>query len=137
VRRIGRVPLQGPTPQDLARIFEGAGSPEERLRRLVSELAAFYQRGGGELQKALAEAARAPGAKQMLALLDAAREQLVRAALEGLRLGDEAVRRVVAVTSFAVWQSFLNAGLSPDRAALAVADVAWCSAQTTIARALP
>ena len=54
------MPLQGPTPQDLARIFEGAGSPEERLRRLVSELAAFYQRGGAELQKALTEALLSP-----------------------------------------------------------------------------
>jgi hypothetical protein len=137
VRRIGRVPLQGPTPQDLARIFEGAGSPEERLRRLVSELAAFYQRGGAEQQKALTEAARAPGAKQMLALLDAARAELVRAALEGMRLSDEAVRRVVAITSFAVWQAFLSAGLTPERAALAVADTAWCSTRTALERALP
>lgn len=103
--------MRPPVPEGAAAVFDGARTNQDRLRRLVEELDAFYERG--ELRLALAARDRqlVPELDGFLTAVEAGIAALVRAALQDADGRDPAVPVVIALTSFAMWQQFRRSGL--------------------------
>jgi AcrR family transcriptional regulator len=102
-----------PAPEILA----DEPSPGHRLRRLVGELFAFYERARPWLEVQRAEAARVPALAASGRRHAAAREALVRQAM-GPAVADRAERAVLAFTDFAVWKTLAAESTTAEAAAL-------------------
>ncbi len=104
-----------PTPEDAARIFEGATSTESRVRRLVTELFAFYQRAEPYLEMDARER-ELPSVREWEAETRSMREQFVRIALQSLAPADETVRAAAALLDFPMYRSLRRHSVSHDSA---------------------
>jgi AcrR family transcriptional regulator len=102
-----------PTP----RLFEGVDDPRERLRLLLSELYANYQRGERQYAVGFAEQDNLPVLKRFMDEGSAYVAGLARRAIEPLNPTDEAARLAVAMCDFRAWQAFNQAGFSSEQAA--------------------
>jgi len=102
-----------PAPETLA----DEPSLSHRLRRLVGELFAFYERARPWLEVQRAEAAQVPALAASARRHAAAREALVRRAV-GPAGDDRTVRAVLAFTDFAVWKTLATESTTADAAAV-------------------
>jgi AcrR family transcriptional regulator len=107
------------------RIFEGLTGFEARVRRLVDELFAMYERGQLQIGVARCEQHDVPVLGAFVAESKAAHEALVREALRPSRPGARTVREVIALTDFYVWKACRQHGLTTRQAA----DMACCAVE--------
>lgn len=105
--------LARPTPA----IFSGLETYEERVRRLVHELFAMYERGAVMISVARCEQDEVPGLAEYVANEEALRKELVREALRPFRPRSRTVREIVALTDFYTWKAFAQQNLSTRQAA--------------------
>ena len=112
-----------PEPNATPALFQGADDASERMRRLVTEVFAMYERGAADLQTALRDADVHPMVRQAASDLDAALAALVAAALEPLD-ADDADRSVArAMIDLGTWRALRDQGLGADEAVAAVAEM--------------
>jgi AcrR family transcriptional regulator len=93
------------SPGDAQRIFGNTPSLEERLRRLVTEIFDFYERGESYLEVGPKER-QLDAVQEWEAGMRAVREGLVREALTPVASDEVAVRTVSALLDFSVFRSF-------------------------------
>jgi AcrR family transcriptional regulator len=105
--------LAPPTPA----IFGGLNTFDERMRRLVRELFAMYERGSVQIEMARCEQGEVAGLADYVANEAALREALARDALRPFRPRPRTVQEVVALTDFYVWKSFTQQDLTTRQAA--------------------
>jgi len=98
-------------------IFGGLDTFEERMRRLVEELFAMYERGSAMIEVARCEQSEVAGLADYVANEAAMREALVREALRPVKLRSRTVHEVAALTDFYVWKAFTQQNLTTRQAA--------------------
>lgn len=91
-------------------LFEGVERMEERVERLVTELCAFYERGGIALATAAREGHVVEPLGSWAREMEDTRAALVRAAVPG-KMAEAALRVATALTGYAVWRALLDAGV--------------------------
>jgi len=114
-----------PSPDDAPEIFAGAGSLEERLERLVSELFDFYERGAPYIETDFQER-RLPAVAEWEAYMRATIAGLVREALVSAGPDERAVQAVSALLDFSTFKSFLDREIQKDQAAKTMNEVLLC-----------
>jgi AcrR family transcriptional regulator len=105
--------LAPPTPD----IFSGLDTLGERMRQLVSELFAMYERGSAMIDVARCEQGEVAGLADYVAREAALREALAREALRPFKPRPRTVREVAALTDFYVWKAFAQQDI-PTRQAV-------------------
>lgn len=104
--------LSPPTPA----IFNGLTTLEERVKRLVGELFAMYERGSAQIEVARCEQGEVAGLAEYVASEAAMREALVRKALRPFKPRGRTVREATALADFYVWKAFTQQNLTTRRA---------------------
>jgi AcrR family transcriptional regulator len=117
--------MQPPVPDEAAKVFAGLTTREERLKRLVEELDAFYRRGELRLVRAGQDRDRVPGLDAFLKHVEAGVEALVREAIQGAT--KEEALRVAAIVDFRVWLSLKRLKLPRPELFRLVADLVACA----------
>src|SRR5438034_9868270 len=112
-----------PDPDAAPALFEGADDAYERMRRLVSEVFAMYERGAPEIHRMLREPDVHPMVSEVARRLEAALGALVQAALEPLDADDADARVARALIDFGTWRALRDQGLGADEAVAAVAEI--------------
>lgn len=111
--------MRPPRPDQAAAAFEGLVSLEDRLRRLVEELDAFYRRGALRLERAASDRHRIRELDGFLTAVEAGVAAWVHEAVKLEPLSASARQLVVALTDFRVWASLRRVDVSDaDRARL-------------------
>jgi AcrR family transcriptional regulator len=114
-----------PSLDDAPAIFSGAGSIEERLERLVSELFDFYERGAPYIETDFQER-RLPAVAEWEAYMRATIAGLVREALDPAGPDERAVQAMSALLDFSTYKSFLDRDIQKDQAAKTMNEVLLC-----------
>jgi AcrR family transcriptional regulator len=114
-----------PSLDDAPEIFSGAGSIEERLERLVSELFDFYERGAPYIETDFQER-RLPAVAEWEAYMRATIAGLVREALDPAGPDERAVQAMSALLDFSTYKSFLDRDIQKDQAAKTMNEVLLC-----------
>lgn len=109
-----------PTPANAAGHFEGLGSREDRIERLVTLTFDFYERAGRVVDNVRRDRERLPALMQAHAELEAGLEALVREAMRPFAPSRDQVRLVRALLDVRSWEAMRERGLS-RRAAVAAA----------------
>lgn len=104
--------LSPPTPD----IFGGVDTFEERMRRLVEELFAMYERGSAMIEVARCQQSEVAGLADYVASEAAMREELVREALRPFKPHGRTVREATALADFYVWKAFTQQNLTTRQA---------------------
>lgn len=97
--------IRPPTPEWGATLFAGTSAVADRIRRLVDELCAFYERGAAILSRVRYETIGVPALQPWLDSLDATRVALVRQALEPAKPSKRTIQLVAALTDSRIWQA--------------------------------
>jgi len=105
--------LSPPKPE----IFDGLEAHDERMKRLVHELFAMYERGAAAIEVARCEQGKVAALAAFVAGEEVLRESLAREALRPLRPQQEIIDEVVALTDFYVWKAFEQRNLKTHHAA--------------------
>jgi len=105
--------LAPPTPA----IFAGLTTLDARLRRLVRELFAMYERAALQLEAARCQQNEVPALANFVHNEAAMRESLVREALRPFQPKPRTIREAAAFTDFYVWKAFTQRELSTHQAA--------------------
>ncbi|MFL5884098.1 MAG: hypothetical protein ACJ77M_03435 [Thermoleophilaceae bacterium] len=109
--------LRLPPPERAAELFAGAGSSDERVRRLVDALFAAYEREPGALEGGRRERGQLPVLDEGMAALDTALDALVAEAIGERDRTTPAVTSVRALTDVTVWRALRDQGASPEESA--------------------
>lgn len=104
--------LAPPTPT----IFSGLSTFEERMRQLVQELFAMYERGSAQIEVARCEQGEVAGLADYVANEAASREALAREALRPFKPRRRTVHEVAALTDFYVWKALTQQNLTTRQA---------------------
>lgn len=104
--------LAPPTPA----IFDGLTTFGERMRQLVQDLFAMYERGSAMIDVARREQGEVAGLADFVANDAASREALVREALRPFRPRPRTVHEVAALTDFYVWKALTQQNLTTHQA---------------------
>ena len=99
-----------PSLEDAPEIFAGAGSLEERLGRLISELFDFYERGAAYIETDFQER-RLPAVREWEAYMRAIIAGLVGEALASAEPDESTVQTVSALLDFYTFKSFMDRGI--------------------------
>jgi AcrR family transcriptional regulator len=114
-----------PSLEDAPRIFGNAQTLEERLRRLISEMFAFYERGEPYLEVGAKEG-QLPAVQAWEAGMRATREGLVREALLPAQPDESTVRAVGVLLDFPVFKSFRRHDVPREEAEKIVSEMLLC-----------
>lgn len=114
-----------PSLEDAPEIFAGAHSLEERLKRLVSELFDFYERGAPYIETDFQER-RLPAVQEWEAYMRATIEGLVREALRPVEPDEGTVGAVSALLDFSTFKSFMDRDIRKEQAAKIKNEVLLC-----------
>ena len=106
-------------------IFAEANSLDERLRHLVEELFAFYERGASYIETDFQER-RLPAVVEWEAYMRATIAGLVREALVSAEPDEHTVQSVSALLDFSTFKSFVDRDVPKERAAKAINEVILC-----------
>ena len=117
--------VQPPSQEDAPRIFAGASSLEERLKRLVSELFDFYERGAPYIETDFQER-QLPAVQEWEAYMRATIAGLVREALVPAGPDERTVQAVSALLDFYTFKSFLDREISKEQAAKTINELLLC-----------
>jgi AcrR family transcriptional regulator len=104
--------LAPPTPA----IFSGVSTFAERMRQLVQELFAMYERGSAMIEVARCEQGEVAGLADFVANEAASGEALAREALRPFKPRARAVHEVTALTDFYVWKALTQQNLTTRQA---------------------
>lgn len=118
---MGRV--RPPTASSAAEIIGDASSTRERLIRVAQELFDFYERGGPHIEVDIRER-QLPGMREWEESQRATVAALVDAALVDERMGAGSVQLISAFFDLATYKALRTRGVSKNRAAETVAEVA-------------
>ena len=114
-----------PSLDDAPEIFAGAGSLEERLDRLVSELFDFYKRGAPYIETDFQER-QLPAVQEWEAHVRATIAGLAREALQPVEPDEETVQAVSALLDFSTFKSFKDREIPKEGAAKTINEVLLC-----------
>jgi AcrR family transcriptional regulator len=114
-----------PSLDDAPEIFAGAGSLEERLDRLVSELFDFYERGAPYIETDFQER-QLPAVQEWEAHVRATIAGLAREALQPVEPDEETVQAVSALLDFSIFKSFKDREIPKEGAAKTINEVLLC-----------
>ena len=114
-----------PSLDDTPEIFAGAGSLEERLDRLVSELFDFYERGAPYIETDFQER-QLPAVQEWEAHVRATIAGLAREALQPVESDEETVQAVSALLDFSTFKSFKDREIPKEGAAKTINEVLLC-----------
>ncbi|HEY7009231.1 MAG TPA: helix-turn-helix domain-containing protein [Jatrophihabitantaceae bacterium] len=108
-------------------VFDGVRGWRRRVRVLVDELFAYYDRQGRSWGRIRADAPSYPALSEMLSRRQAHIRQFVATALAPLAPDPRTVDTVVALTDYAMHHQLIEAGLSTEQASAQIFDVltAW------------
>ena len=112
-----------PDPEAVPALFEGLLTPGERLKRLVGETFAMYERGSRDLHVVRREPDAHPSVAAARDAFEASLSALVDSALAPLEADaqDRAVAR--AMIDLDTWEAFRTAGLDGESAVRAVSEM--------------
>ena len=115
--------LELPDPATIPALFDHPSEPGERVKRLVREVFAIYERGAPELRAVRREADVHPRVAQDRDRLDLTLSALVDAALGPLDPcpRDRALAR--ALVDLNTWEALRGQGLGPSESVAAISDV--------------
>jgi len=115
--------LELPDPATIPALFDHPSEPGERVKRLVREVFAIYERGAPELRAVRREADVHPRVAQDRDRLDMTLSALVDAALGPLDPcpRDRALAR--ALVDLNTWEALRGQGLGPSESVAAISDV--------------
>ena len=114
-----------PSLDDAPEIFAGAGSLEERLDRLVSELFDFYERGAPYIETDFQER-QLPAVQEWEAHVRATIAGLAREALQPVEPDEETVQAVSALLDFSTFKSFKDREIPKEGTAKTINEVLHC-----------
>src|SRR5215210_3108529 len=114
-----------PSLEDAPQIFAGAGTLEERLERLISELFDFYERGASYIETDFQER-QLPAVQEWEAYWRATIEGLAREALYPFQPDQGTVQAVGALLDFSVFKSFSERDIPKEEAATIMNEVLLC-----------
>lgn len=108
--------LDLPSEAAFERRLDGIDDPGQRLRKLIGELFAIYERGGGTIWAVRRDRA---SLRELQGAHEAIEERigaLSRIALEPLALDEVGVREVRAICDFHTWTALRDRGFDPEAA---------------------
>jgi AcrR family transcriptional regulator len=114
-----------PSLEDTSQIFAGAGTLEERLERLISELFDFYERGASYIETDFQER-QLPAVQEWEAHWRATIEGLTREALSLVGPDERTVRAASTLIDFSVFKSFLERDIPKEEATKIMNEVLLC-----------
>jgi AcrR family transcriptional regulator len=114
-----------PSLEDAPQIFAGAGTLEERLERLISELFDFYERGASYIETDFKER-QLPAVQEWEAYWRATIEGLTREALSLVGPDERTVRAASTLIDFSVFKSFLERDIPKEEATKIMNEVLLC-----------
>jgi AcrR family transcriptional regulator len=114
-----------PSLEDTSQIFAGAGTLEERLERLISELFDFYERGASYIETDFQER-QLPAVQEWEAHWRATIEGLTREALSLVGPDERTVRAASTLIDFPVFKSFLERDIPKEEATKIMNEVLLC-----------
>ena len=114
-----------PSLEDTSQIFAGAGTLEERLERLISELFDFYERGASYIETDFQER-QLPAVQEWEAYWRATIEGLTREALSPVGPDERTVRAASTLIDFSVFKSFLERDIPKEEATKIMNEVLLC-----------
>jgi AcrR family transcriptional regulator len=117
--------VRPPSLEDAPRIFARAGSPEERLGRLISELFDYYERGAPYIETDFQER-RLPAVAEWEAYMRDTVAGLVREALSTVRPDEITVQAVSAFLDFSTFKSFMDRDIPKEQVAKTMGEVLLC-----------
>lgn len=114
-----------PSLEDAPQIFAGARTLEERLRRLISELFDFYERGASYIDTDFQER-QLPAVQEWEAHMRATIEGLTREALLPVGPDERTVHAVSTLTDFSVFKSFMERDIPKKQAEEIMNEILLC-----------
>ena len=114
-----------PSLEDTSQIFAGAGTLEDRLERLISELFDFYERGASYIETDFQER-QLPAVQEWEAYWRATIEGLTREALSPVGPDERTVRAASTLIDFSVFKSFLERDIPKEEATKIMNEVLLC-----------
>lgn len=114
-----------PSLEDAPQIFAGARTLEERLRRLISELFDFYERGASYIDTDFQER-QLPAVQEWEAHMRATIEGLTREALLPVGPDERTVHAVSTLTDFSVFKSFMERDIPQKQAEEIMNEILLC-----------
>ncbi len=112
-----------PSDEEIAERFRRARSRRERLRRLVGELFALYERGGDVLRVVRRERALPSPLQKDHERIEERLNALTAAALGPFGVGEHEIAAVRALTDYDVWVSLRERGITGPDAVDVVTDL--------------
>jgi AcrR family transcriptional regulator len=110
--RLGMDKLALPSDAEIAECFRGLRSRRQRLRRLVEELFAVYERGGDVLRAVRRERALLPPLQADHERIEQRLDALTAAALEPFALEQRDVAVIRALTDHDTWAALRGRGIT-------------------------
>ena len=124
--RVARELLALPDPADAAKLLAGAEGPRARVKRLVGEVFAIYERGAQVVRAVRSERDVHPAVARDAAEVEAVLRALVDAALDPLDVGAAGRRLTRAMVDVCAWTALREQGLDPEETVEAVSGMlAW------------
>jgi AcrR family transcriptional regulator len=117
--------VRPPSMEDGHQIFARAGSLEERLGRLISELFDYYERGAPYIETDFQERQLPAVAEWEVYMRDTV-AALVREALVTVRADEITVQAVSAFLDFSTFKSFMDRDIPKEQAAKTMGEVLLC-----------
>jgi AcrR family transcriptional regulator len=114
-----------PSLEDAPEIFAGAGSLEERLGCLISELFDFYERGAPYIESDFQER-RLPAVREWEAYMRATIAGLAGEALVSAQPDESTVQAISALLDFSTFKSFLDRNIQKVQAAKTIKEIVLC-----------
>jgi len=114
-----------PSLEDAPQIFAEAHSLEERLKRLISELFDFYERGASYIETDFQER-QLPAVQEWEAYWRVTIEGLAREALHPVQPDQGTVQAVGALLDFSVFKSFAERGIPKEQTMKTMSEVLLC-----------
>jgi AcrR family transcriptional regulator len=123
--------LQLPPADRAPEVFAGAGTDDERVRRLVETLFGAYERGADGITAGRRERRDVPVVDESMGELDNSFDALVAAALPQRRPDSSSVAALRALTDLEVWRTLRDQGATPEAAVVQVSGAVerWLEAQ--------
>lgn len=112
-----------PSEKEIAELFRGAGTRSGRVRRLVTELFAIYERAGHLIRVARRDRDQLEFVQGAHEAIEASLGAVVEAALEPLGVSEGDVRVVRALTDLDVWEALRERDVTGEDAVAAVAEM--------------
>jgi AcrR family transcriptional regulator len=120
-----------PDRDELSRLFDGARSNRERIRRLVGEVFDVYERGAPFIENIRREREELPDLERWHREIELVLDSLTREALEPVEAGERAIDVVRALIDLSTWTAFKERGLTADETIATIVGLIECAIRPT------